>query len=122
MNRGFLGLAAGIALGVANTIFASPIFVIETGPPWQAALDDGRVAPITSYADVEAGFPGRASDFAVPTLTVVGDSLLEDYGTNDHAVGGFQYTYPTDPDLNGMNISYKADPGANINYLIELVD
>lgn len=122
MRRVFLGLAAGIAFGIAGAALASPIFVIETGPEWQAALNDGRVVPITNYADVEAGFPGRASDFAVPTLTVVGNSLVEDYGSNDHAVGGFQYIYPVDPDLNGLNISYKADPGANINYLIALVD
>jgi hypothetical protein len=122
MSRIVFSLAAGLALCVASTGIASPIFVIDNGPAWQAALDDGRVAAITNYADVEDSFPGRSSDFAVPTLSVVGDSLVEDYGSNANPVGGFKYNYPTDPDLNGQTISYKADPGASVRYVIELVD
>jgi hypothetical protein len=122
MSRLFFSLAAGLAFGVGNIAIASPIFVIDSGLEWQAALDDGRIVAISNYADIEDGFPGRSSDFVVPTLSVEGDSLVYDFGSNSNAVGGIQYIYPVDPDLNGLNVSYHADPGASVRFVIQLVD
>ena len=122
MSRFILSLAVGLALVISTTAPASPIFVVDTGAEWQAALNDGRIVAIQSYADVAEGFPGRSSDFVIPTLSVQGDSLVQDFGSNANAVGGMEYIYPVDPDLNGMTVSYKADPGANVKYVIQLVD
>jgi hypothetical protein len=122
MTRFQLVSAASLVLGIASGVYASPIFLIDGGPKWQAALDGGRVSAIPNYADIEPVFPGRSGDFVVPTLTVQANSLVVDLGANPNPLGGIEYVYGVDPDLNGKKISYKADPGASEKIRIMLVD
>jgi hypothetical protein len=115
-----LALGASVALA-AHGGDVSPFFVIDTPEEWSLALATHTIAPVTNFSDLP-DFGADSSAFTVPTLSVDEYGLVVDFGASG-ALGGFEYVFPEDPDLNGARLSMTfTNPGARTYVGIRLTD
>ena len=115
-----LGIVAFLTAALAAPLRADPDFEINTGAGWTTALANGSIGPIASFSDL--AFLGyNSSLFAVPTLSVSGDSLNVGFGGNEE-FGGFAYNFPVDLNLNGKRLSLDVNSKYGTDYFWVITD
>ncbi|MCK4872723.1 MAG: PEP-CTERM sorting domain-containing protein [Phycisphaerales bacterium] len=113
-----------------SVALASPLFTLDDPADFQAALDDGRITPMTTWdRTFELLYPGLESEFRPLQLSVDDDGLVLDFGEpNDDffLIGGYTYTYPEDPDLTSTRvektINFAKTTIANSSLSVHLLD
>lgn len=128
-----LAVVGAIVLAATTVSLANPSFSLETKSDWEAALDDGRISPVSSfYPALQAHYGTPGTDFiqvtpATPTGGLLalnntesgglGDGLLMYWGnpgSDLKQVSTWQYTYPLDPDLRNTVLNFNVHPWPGI--------
>ena len=109
-----------ITIGIVtqySTVFASPLFSLDTQAEWQTALGNGQVSAVsTPYAALDHyGNAGVDYIQVIPSLQALddtqsgmGDGLLMSWGDSNQnlpQVASWEYAYGVDPDLTGTKLS-----------------
>ncbi|GMR21647.1 MAG: hypothetical protein BMS9Abin36_2251 [Gammaproteobacteria bacterium] len=118
-----------VAIGMVvqySTVFASPLFSLNTQADWQNALNIGQVSEVaTPYAALDYyGIAGVDYAQVTPSLQALNnaqsgmdDGLLMSWGDENTAlpqVAAWEYIYGVDPNLTGTKLSLGVTPPTGI--------
>lgn len=125
-------LAVALCCGVnaASASPVSPLLSLASPEAFQAALGSGELRPVGAWDSIlESALPGRSASFSVPMLSVNESGLVVEFGDigGDYdSLTAFDFVYPIDPDLSGLDIlkekEFPAIPAGQWGLVIVLID